>query len=181
MPGLKSQVAEFCFCKKQDRDELKSSSLPHKKSKKNQQKSELSKVRIFPSNSQDFTTPQSSFEFSGFYYTPNSFLIKTNHNKQLKNSPFSRNLVTTERKRRGQDGVMWTEDHKRSDTNHIAWINRIQSNTTHCVMLGLIKAQESCIDTFTAQSTDPGPFGGFSFWSSTKNVSGSFFVSAWIW
>ena len=52
-----SQVSScrIFFWKKQDRDELKSSSLPHKKSKKNQQKSELSKVRIFPSNSQDFT------------------------------------------------------------------------------------------------------------------------------
>jgi len=32
--------------------------------------------RIFPSNSQDFTTPQISFEFSGFDYTSNIFLIK---------------------------------------------------------------------------------------------------------
>jgi len=116
-----------------------------------------------------------SFEFSGFYYT-SKFLrslrillhlkqlsYKTNQRKQLENSPFSRNLVRAERKRRGQGGVMWTENHKRSDANHIAWINLIQSNTTHCAKLGLMKAQESYIDTSTAQSTAPGLFGGFSF------------------
>jgi len=58
---------------------------------------------------------------------------------------------------------MWTEDHKRSDANHIAWINLIQSDTTHCANLGLTRAQESYIDTSTAQVTAPGPFGGFSF------------------
>ena len=60
---------------------------------------------------------------------------------------------------------MWTEDHKRSDANHIAWINLIQSNTTHCAKLGLMKAQELeiYINTFTAQSTAPGLFRGFSF------------------
>jgi len=58
---------------------------------------------------------------------------------------------------------MWTEKHKRSDANHIAWINLIQSNTTHCAKLGLMKAQESYIDTSTAQSTAPNLFGGFSF------------------
>ena len=58
---------------------------------------------------------------------------------------------------------MWTEDHKRSDANHIAWINRIQINTTHCAKLGRMEVQESYIDTFTAQSTAPGLFGGFSF------------------
>jgi len=120
--------------------------------------------------SQDF-----SFKFSGFHYTSKFLRIvrillhlkqlsyKTNQHKRLKHSPFSRNLVTTERKRRGQGGVMWIEDQKRSDANHIAWINRIQSNTTQCVKLGLKKAQESCTDTFTAQSTAPDLFGGFSF------------------
>jgi len=58
---------------------------------------------------------------------------------------------------------MWTEDHKRSDANHIAWINLIQSNTTHCTKLGLMRAQESYVDTSTAQVTAPGLFGGFSF------------------
>jgi len=58
---------------------------------------------------------------------------------------------------------MWTEHHKRSDANHIAWINWIQNNTTHCTKLGLIKAHESYIDTFTAQLTAPDLFGGFSF------------------
>jgi len=32
--------------------------------------------RIFPPYSQHFTTLQISFEFSGFYYTSNSFLVK---------------------------------------------------------------------------------------------------------
>ena len=57
---------------------------------------------------------------------------------------------------------MWTEDHKRSDANHIARINLIQS-TTHCAKLGLMRAQESFIDTTTAQVTAPGLFGDFSF------------------
>jgi len=115
-----------------------------------------------------------SFKFSGLYTSKFLQILrislhlkqlsdKTNQHKRLENSPFSRNLVTTERKRRGQNGVMWTEDHKRSDANHIAWINQIQSNTTHCAKLGLMKAQESYIETFTAQSTTPGLFGGFSF------------------
>jgi len=58
---------------------------------------------------------------------------------------------------------MRTEDHTRSDANHIAWINLIQSNTAHCAKLGLMRAQESYIDTSTAQVTAPGLFGGFSF------------------
>jgi len=120
-----------------------------------------------------------SFKFSGFYYTANFLRIlhlkqlsyKTNHHKRLENLPFSRNLVKTDRKRRGQGGVMWKEDHKRSDANHISWINLIQSNTTHCTKLGLMKAQESYIDTITAQSTAPGLFGGFSF-RCLKNLKG---------
>jgi len=38
---------------------------------------------------------------------------------------------------------MWTEDNKRSNANHIAWINLIQSNKTHCAKLGLVRAQKS--------------------------------------
>ena len=57
---------------------------------------------------------------------------------------------------------MWTEDHKKSDANHIAWINLIQSKIPDCAKLGLMKAQESYIDTSTAQSTAPGLSGGFS-------------------
>jgi len=68
-----------------------------------------------------------------------------------------------ERKRREQGGVMWTEYHKRSDANHIGWINLIQSNTTHCAKLGLMRVQEGDIDTFTSQVAAPGLFGGFSF------------------
>jgi len=44
--------------------------------------------RIFPSNSQDFTTPQISFEFLEFYYTSNSFLIKPNNTNDRKTRPF---------------------------------------------------------------------------------------------
>jgi len=58
---------------------------------------------------------------------------------------------------------MRTEYHKISDANHIGWINLIQSNTTHCAKLGLMRMQESYIDTFTAQVAAPGLFGGFSF------------------
>ena len=117
------------------------------------------------------------FEFSGFYCTSNFLRIlrillylkqlsyETIHHTRSENLPFSRNLVIAERKRRGQGGVMWTEDpdHKRSDANHIAWINLIQSNTTHCAELGKMTAQRSYIDTSTAQVTTPGLFGGFSF------------------
>jgi len=130
--------------------------------------------RIFPSNSQDFTTPQISFEFSGFYYTSKSFLIKPNNTNDrktcpfkklalLKNLPFSRNLVIADRKRRGQGGVMWTMDHKRSDANHIAWINLIQSNTTNCAKLGLMRVQKSYIVASSVQVTAPGLFGAFYF------------------
>ena len=69
----------------------------------------------FPSNSQDFTTPQQLF-------------YKTTPHERSENSPFSRNLVAAERKRRRQSGVMWTEYHKRSDANYIGWINLIQIN-----------------------------------------------------
>jgi len=58
---------------------------------------------------------------------------------------------------------MWIEYRKRSQVNHISWINVIQSNTTHRVKLGLMRAQESYIDTFTAQVAAPDLFGGFSF------------------
>ena len=101
----------------------------------------------FPSNSKDLTT----------------FSYKTTPHKRSENSPSSRNLVTAERKRRGQGGVMWTESHKWSDANHVGWINLIQDNTTHCAKLGLMRAQEIYIDTTTAQVTAPDLFGGFSF------------------
>jgi len=42
-------------------------------------------------------------------------------------------------------------------------MNLMQSSTKHCGKLALMKAQESYIDTFTAQLTAPGLFGGFSF------------------
>jgi len=73
------------------------------------------------------------------------------------------NLVVAERKRRGKSWGMWTGDHKRSDANHIAWINLMQSNIAHCSKLWLMTAQRSYIDTSTAQVTAPGLFGGFPF------------------
>ena len=57
---------------------------------------------------------------------------------------------------------MWRDNHKRSDANHIAWINLIQSKTTNCAKMGLMTAQRSYTDTCTAQVTAPGLFGGFS-------------------
>ena len=68
----------------------------------------------FPSNFQDFATPQTAFLYN-------------QSAQKSENTPFSRNLVTTERKRRGQGGAMWTENHKRWDANHIACINLMQS------------------------------------------------------
>jgi len=56
---------------------------------------------------------------------------------------------------------MWTEYHTRSDANHIGWINLIQSNTTNCAKLGLMRVKESYIDTFIAQVAAPGLFRGF--------------------
>jgi len=70
-----------------------------------------------------------------------------------------------------QGGVMWIEDYKRSDAIRVAWIYLIQSNTTHCAKLGLMRAQERYIDTSTAQVTAPGLFGGFSF-SGLKKLKG---------
>ena len=57
----------------------------------------------FPSNSQDFTTPQISFEFSGFYYTLSSFLIKPLHTNDRKTCPFRE--ILSMRKGRGEDRV----------------------------------------------------------------------------
>jgi hypothetical protein len=57
--------------------------------------------RIFPSNSQDFTTPQISFEFSGFYYTSNIFLIKPLHTNDQKTRPFRE--ILSRQKGRGED------------------------------------------------------------------------------
>ena len=45
---------------------------------------------------------------------------------------------------------MWTKDHTRSDANHIAWVNLIQSNTTHCAKLGLMRVHKSYIDASSA-------------------------------
>jgi len=58
---------------------------------------------------------------------------------------------------------MWIEDNKKSDANHMALINLIQSNTAHCSKLGLVRVQNSYIDTASAQVFAPGLFGGFSF------------------
>jgi len=63
---------------------------------------------------------------------------------------------------------MRKEYHKISDANRIGCINMIQSNTTHCAKLGLMRVQESYIDTFTAQMAAPGLFEGFSFHGLTK-------------
>jgi len=58
---------------------------------------------------------------------------------------------------------MWKKDNKRSDAHHIALINLIQSNITHCAKLGLMWAQKIYIDASSAQVTAPGLFVGFSF------------------
>jgi len=59
--------------------------------------------RIFPSNSQDFTTPQIFFEFSGFYYTSCSFLIKPLQTNDRKTRPFRK--ILSRRKGTGEDRV----------------------------------------------------------------------------
>jgi len=66
---------------------------------------------------------------------------------------------------------MWTERHKRSDANHLAWISLIQSKTTNCAKIGFMTAQRNYTDTCTAQVTAPGLFGGFSF-RGLKKVKG---------
>ena len=98
---------------------------------------------------------------------------KASLHKPSENLPFSRNIVVAKRKRRGQGRVIWTEDNKRSDANHIAWINLIQSNTTHCAKLGSTRAQESYIDTSTTQVTVSDLFGGFSFCGMKKLKGGN--------
>jgi len=52
---------------------------------------------------QDFTTPQHSFEFSEFYYTWNSFLMKPINANNWKTRPFRE--ILSERKGRGEDRV----------------------------------------------------------------------------
>ena len=111
----------------------------------------------------------------GFYYTSNFFRIlrillhfkhlsyKTTQHKRSENSPFSRNLVVVESKRRGQGGVMRTEHHKISDANHIVWINLIQRKTKNCAKMGFMAAQRSYTYTCFAQVTATGLFVGFSF------------------
>jgi len=59
--------------------------------------------RIFPPCSQNFTTPQISFEFSGFYYTSNSFLIKPINTNDRKTCPFRE--ILSQRIGRGEDRV----------------------------------------------------------------------------
>ena len=95
------------------------------------------------------------WKFPNFYYTSNFLRIlifllhlkqlscKTNHYERSENLPFSRNLVRAERKRIAQGGAMWTEDNKKSDASHMAWINLIQSNTAHCAKWGLVRAMQS--------------------------------------
>ena len=116
----------------------------------------------FPSNSQDFTTPQNSFEFSGFYYTWNSFLIKPITQTIGKLALFEKFCHSGKEEAKTGWSNMDREPQKIGCKSH-SLINLIQSNTTHCAKLGLMKAQESYIDTSTAQSTAPGLFGGFSF------------------
>ena len=117
----------------------------------------------FPSNCQDFITTQTAFLLS----------YKTTLHNRSENSPFSRNLVIAERKSRGQGGVMWTVDHKRSDANYIAWINLIESNTTHCAKLGLMRAQGSYIGS----SDRPRPLWGL-FLSQFGKTEGRRFMNA---
>jgi len=52
-------------------------------------------------NSQDFTTPQISFEFSGFYYTSNSFYIKPLNTNDRKTHPFQE--ILSQQKGTGED------------------------------------------------------------------------------
>ena len=59
--------------------------------------------RMRDQNSQDFTTPQISFKFSGFDYTSNSFLIKPLHTNDRKTHPFRE--ILSQRKGRGEDRV----------------------------------------------------------------------------
>jgi len=89
-----------------------------------------SKPSILVTRTKLFSANVSSI-FSVFYYTSIFLRIlrillhfkhlshKTNQDKRSENLLFSRNLVTADRKRRGQGGLMWTKDHKRSDANHI--------------------------------------------------------------
>ena len=59
--------------------------------------------RLFPPYSQHFTTPQISFEFSGFYYTSNSFLIKPINTNDRKTCSFRK--ILSQRRGRGEDRV----------------------------------------------------------------------------
>jgi len=110
----------------------------------------------FPSNSQDFTIPHTAF--------------LENHSTPTigKLALFEKSCRSGKEEARTGWSNVGRVPQKRSDANYIGWINLIQSNTTHCAKLGLMRVQESYIDTFTAQLAAPGLFRGFSFHSLKK-------------
>jgi len=71
---------------------------------------------------------------------------------------------------------MWTEDYKRSDATSIACINLIQSYTTHCAKLRLMRAHKIYTDVSFAQVTALGLFGGFSFRGFRKKKGGDSWI-----
>jgi len=127
--------------------------------------------RIFPSNSQDFTTPRISFEFSEFYYTSNSFLRKPINTNDRKTCPFRE--ILSQRIGRGEDRV---ECGQINTKDRMQIINLIQSNATHCAKLGLMRVQKSYMDASSAQVTAQGLFGGFSFCGLKKQKGGDSWI-----
>jgi len=64
---------------------------------------QISFQRILPPYSQHLATPQICFEFSGFYYTSNSFLITPIKTNDRKTCPFRE--ILSQRIGRGEDRV----------------------------------------------------------------------------
>jgi len=84
-------------------------------------KGQISFQQYFPPYSQHFTT---LLFLRNVRILPNLKQLsrKNYRHKRSENLPFSRNLVTADRKRRGKGRVMWTKDHERLDANHVGSI-----------------------------------------------------------
>jgi len=77
--------------------------------------------RIFPSCSQHLTTPPISFEFSGFHYTSNSFLIKPINTNDRKTCPFRE--ILSQQIGRGEDRVEYCGQRTIKDRMQIIHFN----------------------------------------------------------
>ena len=79
--------------------------------------------RFFSESSQFFITPQISFEFSGFYYTSNSFPVKPIIMNDRKTCPFRE--ILSQRKGRGEHRVEQCGPRTTKNRMQIIWLGSI--------------------------------------------------------